>query len=65
MTLPEQAKVPTMYFIGVTTGKSSIMTLFPHWAKILGIDAVIKGIDLPIHADPAESSRSRRFYQER
>lgn len=54
MTLPEQAKVPTMYFIGVTTGKSSIMTLFPHWAKILGIDAVIKGIDLPIHADPAE-----------
>ena len=30
------------------------MTLFPHWAKILGIDAVIKGIDLPIHADPAE-----------
>ena len=43
-----------MYFIGVTTGKSSIMTLFPHWAKILGIDAVIKGIDLPIHADPAE-----------
>ncbi len=54
MTLPEKAKVPTMYFIGVTTGKSSIMTLFPHWAKILGIDAIIKGIDLPIHADPAE-----------
>lgn len=52
MKLPESAKTPTMYFIGVTTGKSSIMTLFPHWAKILGIDAVIKGIDLPLHADP-------------
>ena len=45
MILPEKATLPTMYFIGVTTGKSSIMTLFPHWAKILGINAVIKGID--------------------
>ena len=54
MILPEKATVPTMYFIGVTTGKSSIMRLFPYWAEILGIDAVIKGIDLPLHADPAE-----------
>ena len=54
MILPEKATLPTMYFIGVTTGKSSIMTLFPHWAKILGINAVIKGIDLPIHADPED-----------
>ncbi len=54
ITLPEKATKPTMYFIGVTTTKSSIMKLFPYWMDILGIDAVIKGIDLPIHADPAD-----------
>lgn len=39
------ASQPTMYFIGVTTGQSSIMTVFPAWAQSLGLDAVIKGID--------------------
>ena len=48
--LPEPAKRPTMYFVGVTTGQSSIMKMFPIWAKELGLDAEIKGIDLPIHA---------------
>ncbi|WP_080837858.1 shikimate dehydrogenase family protein [Cohnella massiliensis] len=43
---------PTFYFIGVTTAGSSIMKLFPLWAEALGLDARIKGIDLPIHADP-------------
>ena len=53
MNLPEKAVVPTMYFIGVTTTKSSIMKLFPLWAKELGLkDAVLKGIDIEIHADP-------------
>ncbi len=51
--LLEKATQPTMYFIGVTTGKSSIMRVFPDWAKALGIDAVIKGIDIDIHAEPA------------
>lgn len=47
----ERATQPTMYFIGVTTGKSSIMKVFPDWAKALGFnDAVIKGIDIEIHA---------------
>ncbi len=47
----EPATQPTMYFIGVTTGKSSIMKVFPEWAKALGLkDAVIKGIDIEIHA---------------
>ena len=55
--LPEPAKRPTMYFVGVTTGQSSIMKMFPIWAKELGLDAEIKGIDLPIHA-PAECSSS-------
>lgn len=54
--LPEKADRPTMYFVGVTTGSSSIMRVFPVWAKELGLDAVIKGIDMPIHA-PAEEYR--------
>lgn len=53
MKLPEKATQPTMYFIGVTTTKSSIMKLFPVWAKALGLEnAVLKGIDIEIHADP-------------
>jgi len=49
---------PTIYFIGVTTGKSSIMQLFPRWAQALGLhDAVIRGFDLPLHA-PKEQYRA-------
>lgn len=45
---------PTLYFIGVTTAKSSIMKVFPAWAAFLGLkDARIAGIDFPLHADPA------------
>ena len=54
--LPNPATEPTIYFIGVTTAQSSIMKVFPRWAKVLGIDAVIKGIDIGIHA-PAEDYR--------
>lgn len=43
----------TMYFIGVTTGKSSIMKVFPAWADHLGLDAVMKGIDFAPNSDPA------------
>ena len=57
VTLPEKATRPTLYFIGVTTGQSSIMKVFPVWAEALGIDAVIKGIDIGIHA-PAEDYRA-------
>ena len=52
----EADREPTFYFVGVTTGQSSIMKVFPKWAKALGINAVIKGIDLPLHA-PAEDYR--------
>jgi shikimate 5-dehydrogenase len=46
-----------MYFIGVTTAKSSIMTLFPVWSRELGLGEVeIRGIDLPLHA-PADDYR--------
>jgi shikimate 5-dehydrogenase len=44
---------PTMYFIGVTTGQSSIMRLFPRWAEALGLTgAQLIGVDLPLHAAP-------------
>ncbi len=47
------ATCPTLYFIGVTTGSSSIMKVFPAWAQFLGLaDAEIKGIDFPLHAAP-------------
>lgn len=46
-------KVPTFYFIGVTTGKSSIMKVFPLWMKVLGREEVVmEGIDCKIHDDP-------------
>ena len=40
--LPEPAKRPTMYFVGVTTGQSSIMKMFPIWAKELGLAAILR-----------------------
>ena len=43
----------TMYFIGVTTGKSSIMKVFPAWSAHLGLDAVMKGIDFAPNSEPA------------
>ena len=48
----QRAERPTLHFIGVTTGQSSIMQVFPAWAKHFGLDdAQIRGIDFPIHAD--------------
>jgi len=50
---PEPATSPTFYFVGVTTGSSSIMQVFPAWAEHLGLDARITGIDLPLDDEPA------------
>lgn len=49
------AQHPTFYFVGVTTGSSSIRRVFPVWAEELGLtrrfDGVeLVGIDLAIHA---------------
>ena len=45
--------VPTFYFIGVTTTRSSIMRVFPPWTKELGHpEVVIEGVDCRIHDDP-------------
>lgn len=49
--------VPTFYFIGVTTGKSSINKVFPLWMQEMGCaDVVLEGMDLKIH-DTAEAYR--------
>ncbi len=59
------AEVPTMYFIGMTTGKSSIMTVFPRWAEHLGLTgAVIRGIDCRWHDDPEVYRNVVRFIKE-
>ncbi|SUS06555.1 Shikimate 5-dehydrogenase [uncultured Defluviicoccus sp.] len=48
------ATQPTMYFIGVTTAKSSINKVFPLWARQLGLrDCVLRGIDFKLHDEPA------------
>lgn len=53
---------PTIYFIGVTTNKSSIMKIFPLWAEYLGLrDTEIKGIDFPPLADPAAYRQAVEF----
>jgi shikimate dehydrogenase len=45
--------VPTFYFVGVTTGKSSARTVWPDWMGVLETpDVVFEGVDLPLHADP-------------
>lgn len=62
MNLPKSAEQPTMYFIGVTTGQSSIMKVFPLWAKYLGLeDAVLKGIDIEIRADKEDYIKCVEF----
>lgn len=53
----EPADRPTLYFLGVSTGSSSIQRVFPAWARALGLgDAVLRGIDLPVGA-PVEQTR--------
>lgn len=41
-----------LHFIGVTTGDSRIMDLFPAWSDELGLGAQIVGRDIEIGADP-------------
>ncbi len=53
----KELKRPTMYFIGVTTGGSSMMKIFPLWMHAMGRDNVrLEGIDLQLH-DSAENYR--------
>jgi len=64
MSKYESAKERSFYFIGVTTGQSSIMRVFPKWAAALGIEAVIKGIDLPPHSPDADYREAAAFIRD-
>jgi shikimate 5-dehydrogenase len=45
---------PTFYFIGVTTGQSSMMRIFPAWMTALGRPEIgLVGYDCQIHDEPA------------
>ena len=58
----QPATAPTLDFIGVTTGQSSIMKVFPKWADALGLkDAVIKGIDFAPHSSAEEYREAVTF----
>jgi shikimate 5-dehydrogenase len=49
----ETAEKATMYFIGVTTAKSSINRIFPLWAECLKLGSCqLKGFDFKLHDEP-------------
>lgn len=51
-----------MYFIGVTTGQSSINRVFPRWAEALGLgECRLKGIDFKLHDEPARYREAVEF----
>ncbi|MCW5981072.1 MAG: hypothetical protein KIT09_23520 [Bryobacteraceae bacterium] len=58
----EPATHPTLHFIGVTTGQSSIVRVFPQWAKRLGLDdSRVRGWDFKIHDEPAKYRAALAF----
>lgn len=61
----EPAQRPTLHFIGVTTGQSSIMRVFPAWAAHLGLDdAQISGMDFAPHSAPARYRAAVEFIKQ-
>jgi shikimate 5-dehydrogenase len=61
----EAAHKPTIYFIGVTTLKSSIMKVFPEWARYLQLgDCQIKGMDFKWHDEPERYRCAVQFIKE-
>jgi shikimate 5-dehydrogenase len=58
------APEPTFYFVGVTTGSSSIMDVFPRWADHLAIPRRIVGIDVPLDAEPEVYRRVVRYLRD-
>ena len=59
------ASKPTMYFIGVTTHNSSIMRVFPHWAKYLDLgDVALQGINFRQHDDPRHYRQAVEFIKQ-
>ena len=52
----------TMYFIGVTTHRSSIMKVFPRWADYLGLgDVAMQGMNFQWHDAPENYRRAVEF----
>ena len=47
-----------MRFVGVSTASSSIMKVFPLWSDLLGLDAELAGLDVPIDAPPEAYRRA-------
>jgi shikimate dehydrogenase len=55
---PQPMTKCTMYFIGVTTGSSSIMRLFPRWMEAINrADVSIKGVDFKMYDNPMNYRR--------
>ena len=55
MTATAPGATPNLHmgFVGVTTGGSSIMRIFPRWAELLQLPTrVLVGHDLPLNAEP-------------
>lgn len=50
--MPTTNDTPAFYFVGVTTGQSSMQQIFPRWMADLGRAVRLVGVDLPIHAAP-------------
>ena len=56
------AEKRTMYFIGVTTHRSSIMKVFPRWAETLELgDVAIRGMNFAWHDKPENYRRAVEF----
>jgi shikimate 5-dehydrogenase len=56
---------PTMIFIGVTTGQSSINRIFPEWARTLELgDCTLRGLDFPLHDEPAHYREAVAFIKQ-
>ena len=60
----KSAKKQTFYFIGVTTGRSAIMNVFPKWAEYLGLQADFVGIDMQIHDRPENYVAVAKFLKD-
>lgn len=60
----QAAKQRTMYFVGVTTTKSSIMKVFPAWSQHLGLNAVMRGIDFLPNSEPDSYRQAVNFIKQ-
>ena len=56
------SRKPAMFFLGVTTAKSSINAVFPRWAEFLQLgDCELRGMDFRLHDEPARYREAVEF----